>query len=345
MKKLLSFVLVMAMLLALAGCGDPDGGKTETTEPKAAPETTEAQKETEEETEAPQTTAAVEETNPQPVNLEFPKLAAGAAVPEGCIYKTADGKTLNPGDAMPAEVQEKDEFITPQFIYRGYMCHVTVQGIEMKLGWMAWLNEENVNRADVTEISETMYEEINGLPLLSTKGTFRECGSLKKAPAIPNTVLDMSGTFVNCHSLQFVPNFPENLDNFGAAFAGCSALKKVPDMPAKVVFMDKAFLNCTSLEKTPDFSHCTEFQQFNNVFEGCTALKEVCEIPNCITVMNDTFKGCSSLSGTITIHANISDSDTCKDIFAGCSNLTLTGNCPAEGLESMAKTGTNIKVA
>ena len=255
---------------------------------------------------------------------------------------------LNPGDTMPAEVQEKDEFITPQFIYRGYMCHVNAMQSELTLGWMAWLNEENGNRTNVTEITEAMYEEINGLPLLSMKGTFRECGSLKKAPPIPNTVLDMSGTFVNCYSIQSVPNFPANVNNLAAAFVGCKSLRNAPDIPAGVTLMDKAFLHCENLEKTPDFSNCTEIWGLNNTFEGCIALKETCEIPEGVHKMQFAFKDCSSLSGTIIINSTQFTNDVLpleyENVFEGCNNLTLTGNCPKEVLEGMAKTGTNITV-
>ena len=289
--------------------------------------------------EIPETTIS---TQPAAI-LEFPKLAAGDAVPDGCSYVTAEGETLNPGDPMPAEVHERDLFVTPQLVYQGYMCHVTVAGFETELGWLAALNEENINRADVTEITEPMYEKINGLPLNSMMGTYRACGKLAQVPPIPNTVRDMTGTFAQCVSLTQVSNLPQSLDNMSATFAECQSLKTVPDIPVKVVSMEKAFFKCTSLEKTPDFSHCTEFQQFNNVFEGCTNLKKICEIPECITVMNSTFKDCSSLDGTVTIHAGIHD-DTCRDVFAGCSNLTLTGTCPKDGLEAMAKTGTNIQV-
>lgn len=280
---------------------------------------------------------------PAAVSPEFPRLAAGAAVPDGCTYVTAAGETLNPGEPMPGEVREGDRFITPQFVYRGSMCHITVAGMETEPGWLAALNEANGSRAEITEITEPMYEEIDGLPLRSLMGTYQGCAKLTQVPPIPDTVRDMTGTFVQCSSLCQVPNLPQSLDNMSAAFAECQSLEHVPDIPAGVASMEKAFLRCTSLEKTPDFSHCTEFQQFNNVFEGCTNLKEICEIPECITVMNSTFKDCSSLGGTVTIHAGIHD-DTCRDVFAGCSNLTLTGRCPREGLEAMAKTGTNIQV-
>lgn len=275
---------------------------------------------------------------------EFPKLSAGAAVPNGCTYVTAAGETLNPGAPMPAEVQEGDQFVTPQFVYQSTMVHVTVAGIETEPGWLAALNEENVSRAELTEIAEPMYEKIGGLPLLSMMGTYQGCAKLTRVPPIPDTVRDMTGTFVQCSSLCQVPNLPRSLDNMSAAFAECTSIKEVPDIPAGVVSMEKAFLSCTSLEKTPDFSHCKQFQQFNHVFEGCTALKEVCEIPACITVMDSTFKGCSSLRDTITIHANIHDRSACRDVFAGCSSLTLKGSCPGEGLEAMAETGTEIQV-
>ena len=275
---------------------------------------------------------------------EFLKLEAGAAVPKDSTYVTAAGETLNPGQPMPSEVQEGDQFITPQFVYQSTVVHVTVAGTKTEPGWLAALNDANGSRAEITEITESMYEVIDGLPLLSMTGTYQGCAKLTQVPPIPDTVLDMTGTFVQCTSLCQVPDLPQNLDNMSAAFAECTALKEVPAIPVGVVSMEKAFLHCTSLEKTPDFSHCTEFQQFSHVFEGCTALKEVCEIPECITVMDSTFKGCSSLRGTVRIHANIHDNYTCADVFAGCSGLTLTGSCPVEGLEAMADTWTDIHV-
>ena len=82
--------------------------------------------------------------------------------------------------------------------------------------------------AEITEFTEPMYEEIDGLPLLSMTGTCRECAKLTQLPPIPGTVLDMT-----------------------AAFAGCAAVREVPDIPAGVASMEKAFLSCTGICFSP----------------------------------------------------------------------------------------------
>ena len=96
--------------------------------------------------------------------------------------------------------------------------------------------------------SDEIKSELKGKPITSMRHTFKRCLNLRKAPTIPNTVIDLEETFCYCTALTESPIIPEGVRIMNSAFTGCIAMKKVSVIPSTVELMDYTFNDCWSLE-------------------------------------------------------------------------------------------------
>ena len=293
-------------------------------------------------------TTAVEtepiETDP-PVYVEFPKLAAGDPVPEECTYQTAAGELLEAGAPMPAEALEGDIFTSQQFIYTCRQISESVMSPDMVLGWAVTFNREHVNKMRLTEFTEIMYEQINGLNVLSINRGFTDFDALLATPPLPNTITDMGGAFMKCMSLQKITNFPSGVRDLTAAFLGCMSLKQTPALPESLEMMTYSFQFCEKLTQTPDYSACLNLRAMDGAFKACAALKSAVRIPENVTSLNETFSGCIALQGEVQVDARNLMSSNCRDTFKDCTGLILKGDTSPETLDALSKTGTEIQVS
>ena len=160
-----------------------------------------------------------------------------------------------------------------------------------KGGWRVELNEEAINedRAIYGEI----LSEIDNIPVTSAWETFSGCTSLRKAPAIPESVINMNGTFAFCTSLKEAPSIPEGVKGMYGTFYGCTSLKEAPAIPEGVKDLTFTFTGCTSLRKAPVIPGSVKDMFLT--FAGCESLTEAPAIPKSVEIMYEIFQGCTSL--------------------------------------------------
>ena len=112
---------------------------------------------------------------------------------------------------------------------------------------------ENVNITDDGEIQGKvpqyifMYSKNKIYPVDSMRGTFYGCTRLKKAPTIPDAVIDMDETFEGCNNLEMAPMIPESVTSMGYTFRNCTEMTSASTIPDKVTYIRGTFTNCTSL--------------------------------------------------------------------------------------------------
>ena len=160
--------------------------------------------------------------------------------------------------------------------------------------WSVKLNEE------VTDRNQTTYgkvlSEIDGFPVVCMNSTFENCTSLRKAPAIPESVNSLFYTFENCTSLTKAPIIPDGVKDMYCTFKDCTSLTQAPTIPQGVKYMSGTFYGCTSLTKAPTIPQGVEF--ITGAFMGCTSLTEAPIIPDGVKNMDGIFDGCTSLKLT-----------------------------------------------
>ena len=134
----------------------------------------------------------------------------------------------------------------------------------------------------------------------------------------------MNGTFWYCRSLKIAPTIPSSVINMEFTFADCTSLRMAPTIPSSVRDMTYTFSHCTSLEVAPTIPSSVNDMAFS--FEGCTSLLTAPVIPSGVTILQSTFWNCTNLQGTIEINANPT---TYNDCFLGASTegtgLVVTG--------------------
>ena len=154
-------------------------------------------------------------------------------IPEGGVYTQANGTVLNEGDPFPETIVKGDTYEYGDYKYtyaanEGYNWH-----------------------AEVKDILKTSYgellSEIAGKPMDYMDGTFAYCTSLKTAPAIPQSVTDISYTFYGCTSLTTAPEIPDSVKDMYVTFYGCTSLTTAPAIPQSVTDMSSTFQQCISL--------------------------------------------------------------------------------------------------
>ena len=172
---------------------------------------------------------------------------------------------------------------------------------------------------------------------------FKDCTSIKKAPAIPSSVTNMNYAFEGCTSLEVAPTIPNSVTALTYTFSGCTSLKEAPHIPNNITYLYRTFSGCTSLEVAPTIPNSVT--TLEGAFYNCTSLKTAPAIPSSVTNISYAFSCCTSLTGTIEINANIKHNSYCERCFVGvdfaAQNLTLTGT--STKLALIGATGTNYQ--
>ena len=179
---------------------------------------------------------------------------------------------------------------------------------------------------------------------------FKNCQSLTKAPALPETTLASycyKGMFSGCQSLTKAPELPATtLANgcYNSMFSICQSLTKAPELPATTLsgycycYM---FENCQSLTKEPELPATTLADScYGGMFSGCQSLTKAPELPAttlsgyCYTRM---FSGCQSLK-EVRVSATTTETGTLTDWLSGVS---ATGDFYCDPNATIFPTGTS----
>lgn len=159
-------------------------------------------------------------------------------IPVNTFYRVAGTNLRLEGDGInhfPAESKPCDEFTTEDYKYK---CSIDNNGVP------CW--DVRVKSTSHEEY-QPLLSEINGLPLRLMTATFKDCGRMKTAPAIPPTVENMTLTFKRCSALVEPPEIPEGVTHLPETFMECNLLEIAPIIPASVVVMSNTFYGCISL--------------------------------------------------------------------------------------------------
>ena len=247
-------------------------------------------------------------------------LKEGAIIPNGCVYRTSDGKIFEEGTVLASEPTTKDQFESRDYIYTYEKMYPVTKGGNEILdlpksqfyveGWYV-----SVKSKTKTEY-EPIYYSINGKHVISLVNTFKGCNFLKDAPDIPSEVKAMNGTFGGCKSLKKAPVIPDNVVTMEAAFKDCELLKEAPMLPDTLLSLIEIFFNCKSLEIAPLIP--AKIKSMRNTFWNCSSLKEAPMIPNGVISLEGTFVGCESLKKAPVIPNTVIDMNS---TFANCISL------------------------
>ena len=142
-----------------------------------------------------------------------------------------------------------------------------------------------------------------------------------------------AGAFENCAYVENIFMWANVISIGAAAFRNCTKLKSF-DVPSSVTIIeDSTFENCTSLENIYIWGEITSIG--NSAFRNCAALKSVDISSSCNSIGASAFQGCISLASIYFWGTNV----TCgADAFANCPNLgeLPTGIVYAKGGTSTA---------
>ncbi len=167
---------------------------------------------------------------------------------------------------------------------------------------------------------------------------FRECNLLTTAPTIPSSVTDMFGCFMNCNKLTTAPAIPSSVTDMSYCFDSCSSLTTAPAIPSSVTDMGHCFDSCSSLTTAPTIP--SSVTNMFGCFSHCTSLTTAPAIPSGVTNMGYCFNSCTALTGKITINANPSTYTYCMAYTQ--NEIMLTGSSTL--LQNIANTATNNNV-
>lgn len=262
-------------------------------------------------------------------------LRRNGIIPEGGTYTVNETKTvLTAGESFPDVPVVGDTYEEGDYKYTYTTGASEPVVYVLYKGWTV-----NVKSKEKIEYGLILLE-IAGEPTVNVAGTFANCTSLLKAPAIPSTVLSLDGAFKGCTSLSEAPIIPEGVLRMKYTFYGCSSLSKSPGIPNGVLVMLGTFQNCVSLETAPIipssvyhmsfmFQNCTSLEAapvissgvkyMSYAFSGCTSLVNPPQIPNSVESMEYTFEDCTSLTSAPIIPSGVTTMDRA---FYGCTSLS-----------------------
>lgn len=263
------------------------------------------------------TTPSTEATTPG-TEATAPSITANY-VPNGCVYVLTDGTKLSAGEQMPEIVSVGDQLLTADYIYE-YLDEDSGYGS----GW-------GVVVQDNTKSSyENLLSLINDKPVVYVIGTFYGCTEMTEAPALPDTVKDISMAFWYCSALTAPPAIPSGVTDMFGTFYGCSAMQQTPYLPDSVTDMIDAFAYCTSITSVTNIP--SKVENLLGAFTGCVKLTHVPELPNTVVKIGGAFEYCSSLVTAPAIPGGITD---LSNLFSGCSSLTTAPTIP-EGVTDIS---------
>ena len=160
------------------------------------------------------------------------------------------------------------------------------------------------------------------ISVTSLQRVFLQSKDLRKAPEIPNTVINMLGSFLGCSALIEVPVLPQYLTNMYGTFHTCTNLTEVPIIPNKVKDMTQAF-NSTAIANAPEIPGSVELM--NSTFENCQNLIGTVEIQENVISLNSAFRNCQNLEVAKYISNNV---ENMNKTFFDCIKLTEVTNLP-----------------
>lgn len=136
-------------------------------------------------------------------------------------YASEGDATFIPGDngAIEAMVANMPQ-IGDKVIYGDYVYEYKEYVGGISKGWDVSLKDGNTSKSSYPAIAETVL----GAPVVSIGSTFYSCTNLVEAPALPDTIENMSGAFYNCSSLTTVAKMPDNAKVIDGAFMNCTSL-------------------------------------------------------------------------------------------------------------------------
>lgn len=142
----------------------------------------------------------------------------GTTIPVGATYTKADGTVLNAGEAFPT-FANGDTYTYGDYKYQ-YIVRTEMMG-PMTITKTAM----SVSVIDKTKTSYgAILDSIAGKPVTEMLGTFKDCTSLKIAPAIPSSVKIMTSAFSGCTSLTTAPVIPSGVTSLYMTFKDCTSL-------------------------------------------------------------------------------------------------------------------------
>jgi len=299
-----------------------------------------------------------------------------AKIPEGGYYYVGvtDNKTVEfysdytnytakygPGDEFPETVSDGDIYRYDGYEYR-YNQYITHPSNSDNTTWAANTNQGGWGvRVINLQLStySTILSSVNGKPVVTLRGTFFECESMVTAPAIPNTVTDLTLTFEDCYMLKLPPAIPDSVTNMTGTFSYCKAMTEAPVLPDGLTSLYNTFSNCHALVSAPTipdsvtnlggtFFQCAalntyvgnadgigDFSKYKiplnttsmeGTFNGCSSLVIAPVIPNKVTNMGATFRNCSKLTGAPVIPNSVTNM---QGTFKGCTSLQTAPTIPS----------------
>ena len=199
---------------------------------------------------------------------------------------------------------------------------------------------------------------------------FKNCTSLKKAPALPATTLSEGcyrslfegagivyppklpatalashcyyNMFYRCTALIQAPELPATTladSCYYSMFSSCTSLVNAPVLPATTLAQycyNNMFSSCTSLVNAPVLPATTLAQYcYNNMFSSCTSLVNAPSLPATTLAQycyNSMFNGCTSLVNAPALPATTLAQYCYNSMFNGCTSLVNAPALPATTL-------------
>lgn len=114
--------------------------------------------------------------------------------------------------------------------------------------------EANGWRIEALSKNEAVYgnikESVDGYPVVSMQGTFRNCTYMIESPAIPQSVIDMDHAYFMCVSLKDAPVIPHSVKYLRRTFYGCKGLTESPRLPDDALDITDVLAECTGLRRS-----------------------------------------------------------------------------------------------
>ena len=168
----------------------------------------------------------------------------------------------------------------------------------------------------------TIQEDFIGNNVKDLNNTFLGCHYLKKAPIIPNGVVNMVWTFRYCRNMTTSPDsIPDSVITMSGCFYDCNIMTTVPTIGNKVENMYNAFYNCRNITTAPTIPNSVV--DMGGSFWLCTNIKKAPDIPENVRYLYSAFRACYNITELPNIHSPIAD---LTNTFAGCTNLPTSVN-------------------
>lgn len=259
-------------------------------------------------------------------------------VPEGCTYTVyQSGKVYQAGEDVQEGVYWGDMINDGEYVY-GYGCCYVYNNSTQRFELAEGIGGSSSWTPAVIDRTKTSYSpiksDINGEPIYSLMGTFKDCVNMTVSPEVPSTVTDLGYTYQGCKSLKKTPVLPDGITNMFDSFDGCTSLQEVVNLPSDVTEMTQCFRGCALLTTVPELPEKVE--SISNIFVNCSSLKNgPTVIPASVRYVSGAFSGCENLENTPQIL-----SDKIEDMsvmFFDCKKLSTSPVIP-EGVTDLSST-------